>query len=249
LLGASNVTRSFATLVEAARQIWREPVEILAAMGHGRSYGQDSVVLGRNISGIFPCALWQDLQNRPALPTAALVTDVGNDLMYGLPVEQVLIWVEACLNRLSDVGATTIITQLPIGSLRRLGPARFRAFSKLLFPRSQLTLERAKALAGALNDGLVTLGESRKMPAIPVSEAWYGFDSIHLRRRQERAAWSTLLAPWCAPGEAHQCARPSAWMTAYLACLTPQERAFIGIQRRSKQPCGRLNDGTTISLY
>jgi FixJ family two-component response regulator len=65
--------RSLSTVIETARLTWREPVEIMAAIGHGRSYGQNSVVFGRKISGIFPCALWQDLQNRPSLPTAALI--------------------------------------------------------------------------------------------------------------------------------------------------------------------------------
>src|SRR5438552_19189250 len=83
LLGASNLTRSFPTVVATVRQTWSEPVEIMAAMGHGRSYGEDSSFLGRKISGIFPCALWQDLQNRSRLPAVALLTDVGNDLLYG----------------------------------------------------------------------------------------------------------------------------------------------------------------------
>src|SRR3954465_11577323 len=94
LLGASNLTRSFPTVVATVRQTWPEPVEIMAAMGHGRSYGQDSSVLGRKISGIFPCALWQDLQNRRRLPTSALVTDIGNDMLYGIPPNQILNWVE-----------------------------------------------------------------------------------------------------------------------------------------------------------
>src|SRR2546423_15371382 len=97
LLGASNLTRSFPTVVATVRQTWYEPVEIMAAMGHGRSYGQDSSVLGRKISGIFPCALWRDLQNRPPLPTAALVTDIGNGILYGISTDRLLDWVERCL--------------------------------------------------------------------------------------------------------------------------------------------------------
>jgi hypothetical protein len=124
LLGASNLTRSFSMVVAAARHTWGEPVEIMAAMGHGRSYGQDSTVLGRKISGIFPCALWQDLQTRRSLPSAALVTDVGNDLLYGVPPRQIVKWVAACLDRLTDVGASTVVTQLPIASVERLTDAR-----------------------------------------------------------------------------------------------------------------------------
>src|SRR5436190_21759166 len=138
LLGASNLTRSFPTVVATVRQTWSEPVEIMAAMGHGRSYGQDSSVLGKKISGIFPCALWQDLQNRQSLPTAALVTDIGNDMLYGVSTNQMLDWVERCLDRLAEAGATTIVTQLPAESIERLGERRFQFFRRLFFPRSKL---------------------------------------------------------------------------------------------------------------
>src|SRR3990172_1633729 len=103
LLGASNLVRSISTVVETARQIWREPVEIMAAIGHGRSYGQESRLLGRKISGIFPSALWKDLQSRPSLATTALLTDVGNDLGYGGPVATLVAWGERCVGQLARV--------------------------------------------------------------------------------------------------------------------------------------------------
>src|SRR5262249_4226670 len=116
LLGASNLVRSLSTVVETARLTWREPVEIMAAIGHGRSYGQYSAVFGRKISGIFPCALWKDLQARAPLPTTALVTDVGNDLLYEVPVELIVEWVDGCLEHLAAVNANTVVTQLPMDS-------------------------------------------------------------------------------------------------------------------------------------
>src|SRR3954464_8187704 len=134
LLGASNLTRSFPTVVATVQQTWSEPVEIMAARGHGRSYRQDSWDRGRKISGIFPCALWQDLQNRPQLPTVGLVTDIGNDILYGIAPDQLLNWVERCLDLLAAAGAATIITQMPIGSIEGLGERRFQFFRRLFFP-------------------------------------------------------------------------------------------------------------------
>jgi hypothetical protein len=249
LLGASNLTKSFPTVVATALQTWGEPVEIMAAMGHGRSFGQDSTVLARKISGIFPCALWQDLQRRPPLPTAALVTDIGNDLLYGVPPDRLLEWVKNCLDRLSEMGAAIVITQMPLGSVERLSEARFRFFRRLFFPRSRLTLADAKARVRSFNERLVQLGEAKKIPVIPVSAAWYGFDPIHLKRRVLRQAWPTLLAAWRAAEQPVVVARPSLWTTAYLATLPPWERSLFGIRRRAAQPSGRLIDGTTISLY
>jgi hypothetical protein len=249
LLGASNVTLSFASLVETVRRMRGEPVEILAAMGLGRSFGQESTVLGRKISGIFSCALWQDLGSRPALPTTALVTDVGNDLLYGVTPDRLLQWIGGCLDRLAEAGAATVITQLPLESLDRLGEARFRLFRSLLFPRSRLTLSAARASAATVNEGLVELGRARKMPVIPVSGAWYGFDPIHLRRRVRRAAWSHLLSHWRLCEVTASDWRLGLRDRARLALLPPRERWILGWNQRSHQPSGHLRDGTTISLY
>src|SRR3954471_23984962 len=182
LLGASNLTRSFPTVVATVRQTWSEPVEIMAAMGHGRSYGQDSLFLGKKISGIFPCALWQDLQSRPPLPTAALVTDIGNDILYGISPELMLDWVERCLDWLAEAGAVTIVTQLPADSIEKLGERRFQFFRRLLFARSKLTLADARVLAREINERLVAIGQKRKIPVISASTSWYGFDPIHIKR-------------------------------------------------------------------
>ena len=249
LLGASNLALSFPTLVATARSIWGVPVEIMAAMGHGRSYGQDTSVFGRKISGIFPCALWQDLQNRPPMPTAALVTDIGNDLLYGVPPDRLYEWVEQCLDRLTVAGAAIVVTQLPIENVERLSEARFQFFRRLIFPRSRLTLADAKVLVREFNDRLIELGESRKISVIPVSSAWYGLDPIHLKRRAKRHAWPALLSSWRVADAPLAAARPSLWTTAYLTSLAPWERSIWGIRRRASQPSGRLADGTTISLY
>jgi hypothetical protein len=249
MLGASNLVLSFPTIVATARATWGEPVEFMAAMGHGRSYGKDTSVFGRKISGIFPCALWQDLQTRPPMPTAALVTDIGNDLLYGVAPDQLLEWVSQCLDRLIDANASVVVTQLPIGNLARLGEARFRFFRRILFPRNRFTLSEVKAMAHALNDRLIELGELRKIPVIPVSNAWYGFDPIHLTRRARRTAWPMLLSTWRAVEMPLDIVRPSIWSAAYMMSRAPWERSLMGIRSRAAQPSGRLADGSTISLY
>jgi hypothetical protein len=249
LLGASNLVRSFSTIVETVRQTWHEPIEIMAAIGHGRSYGQNSQVLGRKISGIFSCALWKDLQTRPPLPTAALVTDIGNDLLYEVPIERLIEWIEGCLDRLAAVGANTILTQLPMGSVQSLGERRFRLFRTLLFPKSSLTLPRVRQMASQLNDRLVEIAAQQKIPAIPVPDAWYGFDPIHLKRSTWPTAWPAILSSWQESGKPAPIPRASLRRWLYLNRLAPLERTVFGRDHRCAQPCGVLDDGTTISLY
>jgi len=249
LLGASNLVRSISTVVETAREIWREPIEIMAAIGHGRSYGQDSHILGRKISGIFPCALWTDLQARDPLPTVALVTDVGNDLGYGVSVDTLVSWVEGCLAHLERAGAATVITELPMERLNRLSEREYLFFRSLFFPRSRLTFDDIRARAYALNERLQTIGVQRKMPVIPVSGVWYGRDPIHLKRAAWGEAWPTILASWHQREPLSVRPRASFARWAYLRTLKPAERVVFGFTQRTAQPSGTLRDGTTISLY
>src|SRR4051812_7449715 len=249
LLGASNLTRSFPTVVATVRQTWSEPVEIMAAMGHGRSYGQDSLFFGKKFSGIFPCAFWKYLQRRPPLQTSALVTDIGNDILYGISPELMLDWVERCLDRLAAVGATIVVTQMPADSIERLGERRFQFFRRMFFPRSKLSLADARRLVREINERLVSIGETRKIPVISASATWYGFDPINVKWNMKRHAWPALLAAWRAIDEPFVLNPSSLSVAAYLAGLEPREYSLFGFPRHVAQPNGRLNDGTTISLY
>jgi hypothetical protein len=142
-----------------------------------------------------------------------------------------------------------IVTQLPIANLDQLGEARFQFFRRILFPRNRFTLCEVKSMAQSLNDRLIELGESRKIPVIPVSSSWYGFDPIHLTRRARRIAWPMLLSSWRAAEASLNVPRLSPWTAAYLVSRAPWERSLLGIRRRAAQPSGRLADGSTISLY
>src|SRR5687768_14330413 len=115
-LGASNLTRGFPVVVATARSAFGPGVEILAAHGLGRSYGMESRVLARTLPAILDCGLWAALDARPRTPTRALVTDVGNDILYGASADQILRWVATAVERLSQAGAEIVLTGLPMGS-------------------------------------------------------------------------------------------------------------------------------------
>jgi hypothetical protein len=206
-------------------------------------------MLGRKISGIFPSALWKDLQSRPPLPTVALATDVGNDLGYGVSVPDVVSWVDGCLDHLERAEATTIITELPLARLERLSERQFVFFRTLFFPKSQLTFSEIRRRAVDLNDSLLALGMQRNISVIPVSGAWYGLDPIHLKRSAWREAWPALLSSWRSGEGIVVRPRTSFARWAYLRSLAPAEHHIFGFARRARQPSGMLADGTTISFY
>ena len=249
LLGGSNVLRSFSVVVSVAQSIWQEPLEIMAAIGHGRSFGQDSRVLGRKIPGILSCRLWDELQRRPTLPTSALVTDIGNDILYEVAPNRLIGWVAECLDRLVRANAHTIVTELPVASVSRLSRRRFLLLRALFYPRSRLTLAAAQAAVAEINAEVIKLAEERKQTVFPVRNSWYGFDPVHVLRRYRRQAWSEILLRWRPAQSLSEVGRSSLAQSLYLVTLPPRERSFFGFSSRYVQPSGVLCDGSTISLY
>jgi hypothetical protein len=234
--------------VATAQGVWNSPLEIVAAHGHGRSYGMASSVLGRQLPGITQCELWPALQALPPAPTSALLTDVGNDLLYGASPEMIAAWLATCLDRLEAVGAKTVVTRLPVSSLQALSPQRFGLLRRLFFPTSRLSHGEAIRLAYELDQRVVELAAQRELVCVSPARHWYGFDPIHIRLRHWSSAWGEILGHWSGePSAARASASIARWV--YLRTRMPQRLRWFGIERRREQPSGRLRDGTTLAFY
>ncbi len=249
LLGASNLTRGISTAIDTAARLWGRPLDVLAAFGHGRSYGMRSRVLVRDLPGIVGCGLWRALADRPRVPTAALVTDIGNDLLYEAPVDRIIAWIRFCLDELARIEARVVVTGLPIESIARLSDARFRLMRSILFPRSRLQLSTVAAQAIELDERLGRLCNERGIAQVAPSPTWFGFDPIHIKMRHWPHAWQTLLAPWCdaQPPPAPATGSMRRWL--HLRRLAPERRWLFGIEQKRRQPAGRISDGSVISFF
>lgn len=249
LLGASNLALGLGAAFETAKRAWGHPLEVLAACGHGRSYGRASRVLARQLPGILECGLWDALARTVHAPIAAVVTDVGNDLLYEHPLEQIVAWVEATLDRLAAVGARTVVTRLPLAAIGSVSPGRYRLFRALFFPRSRLEQGRAWELACALDERIARLAHERGFAAVAQPASWYGLDPIHVRRRQRATAWREVLAHWSPSNAPFSPVGVGIGQQLYLASRRPEQRRVFGMLDRAAQPSCRFADGSSIALY
>ncbi len=243
-LGASNLIRGFPTVVATARSRWGPDVEVLAALGHGRSYGDRSTILIRTLPGILQCGLWAKLKEMPPAPTTALVTDVGNDLMFGYPPSKILSWVEECVDRLQRHTGDIVLTDLPMASIRSIPRWKYLLFRTVFFPQSRLKLRSVLDAAERLQDGLLTLAERREVRIFHLRSEWYGFDPIHIRPWLWREAWGEILLGEGKPYE--RATRAEAWR---LRLYPPERLWWLGIERVREQRGLELKRGGRVWLY
>jgi hypothetical protein len=248
LLGASNLRAALPTVVEGIRRKGAGPAEVLAACGRGRSYGTWSQFLYvRRLPGIVGCDLWKGLEEAPPpRRTLALVTDIGNDLVYGARVEEIAAWVGTCLEWLTRLQAEIVLTLLPLSRLQRLSSWEVRLATSILFPGRSVPWPGLLEQARDLDEHLRRLGREAGAQLVEPAAGWYGIDPIHFRRSVRGVVWSRVLSLW--PSEADATARSSAgriWVPLFGAA----EMRLFGRHLRTPQPAVHLADGTTLSLY
>jgi hypothetical protein len=244
-LGASNLTRGFQTIVSSARSVWGPDVEVLAALGHGRSYGAPSRFLFRTLPSILKSGLWAELEQRPHVATRALVTDVGNDILYGFSVERTLGWVEEALIRLRAITNDIVLTDLPLASVHRLSQPKFLAFRAILVPSCRLSLTQVTERAELVNEGLTKLSAAYDAKLFQLHPAWYGFDPIHVRPSRWRLAWQQILGT-------HPEAKLRGVSTVEsmkLYGMKPERRWLFGVEQFTPQSGTVLRSGGQVWLY
>lgn len=244
-LGASNLTRGFQTVVSTARAAWGPGVEVLAALGHGRSYGARSRFVVRTLPGILECGLWRDMESRPPAPTRGLITDVGNDILYGFSAQQVLAWVEETLGRLRRFTADIVVTDLPLDSIRRLSKPAFLAFRSVLVPSCRLSLGEVLESAERVNDGLAELSVANGARFFHLKPEWYGLDPIHVRPSLWRPAWREILGAQSQTDEE----AGSRLESLRLYLMPPERRWLFGKEQITPQSGASLRSGGQVWLY
>jgi hypothetical protein len=249
LLGASNLSMMFPTIVETARAMFAQPLEMFVAKGFGRSYGQQSKFFGKKFPGILQSGLWSSMDRAAPLPMVAIMADIGNDLAYEAPVARIVDWVDAALDRLQSRGAKVVLNNIPLASLRTVGAMRFHFLRKVLFPSCRLSRTELLRRAEGLSEALLRLAQERKTPVFSGEIAWYGLDPIHPRRRNAGEIWQRMLAELIPRDSGAQLVRPRSVEQLQLHRLRPESWVQFGAERQASQPRARLADGTTIALY
>lgn len=242
LIGASNLTLGWRSLLEPLRAACPGRLDVHLVAGMGRSYVKPARFAHRSLPSILDCGFWEATP-ATAVPPRVLITDVGNDLAYGIDPERIVESVEACISRIQSwrADALTVLTLPPLASLQSMGMARFRAARALLFPGSRLLLPDVLRLASALAELLENVARKYATSLITPPAAWYGLDPIHIRRSARATAFASMFASWGTGGSEAQPAKLTP-VPSWPWLPTPAERWLFRKSQSTPQPVFSSSD-------
>ena len=235
VLGASNVSRGLVRLTAALRAHGPEPVDLFVAAGHGRGYGVNTRVALRRLPAILTSGLWRALDRERVERPAAIVTDVGNELLYGLGVSAVATAVREAVVRLADRGGRIVITGLPLAGIAGVGSVRYRLLRTLYVPGCLLSLAAIKDASRWLDDELRAIAADTGATFLEQPGEWYGFDALHVRRLHLDTFWQRVGDAWGLPVATSR-PRPSLKEWAVLGSRAAEVRSLAGRTRLTHQP-------------
>ncbi|MEZ6058843.1 MAG: hypothetical protein R3C19_00615 [Planctomycetaceae bacterium] len=237
LLGASNVTFGWRHLISALRIGLSAPLDIFAAGGLGRSYLGPSRFAHRSLPGILDSQIWNALKANSETQTrpVALVTDLGNDLVYGCSSDDVVQAANQSIERLREFRADIdiVLTRPPRESVDSLSPRRFRFFASVLFPFRRMELPDIQNATAELDDRVVELARRLNVAVVKPELDWYGLDPIHIRRACRVEAFCRMAEQWDAWNASQSEQRRVA---ASVALPIPHQRTAFGRSITTPQP-------------
>ncbi len=184
-LGASNLWLARRQLVQALGRYG--PSRLSIAAGPGRSYGQTA----GNPFLKYPSLLASDMFAPPidGRPGLAVLTDVGNDIAYGIEAERLLDWVSRAAERLRERGFEVALTRLPLRTLERLPDLLFHLIALLFFGRLGAERREIFERLETVENGVQELALERGFTLLECDEEWFGWDGFHLRGGARSACW------------------------------------------------------------
>ena len=235
VLGASNVSRGLPRLAATARVRAAGPLDLFVAAGHGRGYGVSTRVWQRRLPSILASGLWRALDRERAEEPLAVITDVGNELLYGLGVSAVASAVREAAERLADRGARLAIMGLPIAGIGRVGHVQYRLLRTLYVPGCLLSLAEIKDASRWLDDELQAIAADTRGAFLEQPGDWYGLDAIHVKRSHLDALWHRVCDAWTLPAAT---TRPRATLAdwAALGSRAAEVRSHGRVMRFTRQP-------------
>jgi len=193
-LGASNLARSLDGLKLCIKRcMLPRGVSFLHAIGPGRGYVSRGGILNAVYSpildsGIFEAVRRKRIKNQTVV---ALITDIGNDIMYDASPDVIIGGLQHLYNLLDAFETNIFITSIPVDLENDISELYFHILRKVYFPNSPVTYSQASNNIKAINQ-FILQPSNQRISVIDDMKSFYGIDKIHYSILKSQIAWSHI---------------------------------------------------------
>ena len=194
LLGASNLARGYSMLTQHLSRC-REKTEFLNALGPGRGFCARGGMFNFTYSPILTSRVIESAEKKSkhAFHTAVLITDIGNDLMYGVSAKTLITSLDSIIDRMLGWNANIFLTSIHVNLKKDVSPTTFLLLRLLFYPGSKVTFEEADLLVTKVNRYLEEKSRiNERVHLIKGMETFAGLDKIHFSILKAHLAWSKV---------------------------------------------------------
>ena len=205
LLGASNLARGYCALTQHISKNISD-AEFVSALGPGRGYCTQGGFLNFSYSPIGECQIMEQAKvyNERGFRMTVLLTDIGNDIMYGVP-EQVLIQcIDTLIEKSLQLNAEVFVTSIHVNVCKDMGGISFELLKAIFYPNSLVTINKADSIVNKVNHYLKEKSsQNEHVHLISGLGRFCGLDKIHYSLFKSHIVWSrianTMLLSLSAP--------------------------------------------------
>ncbi len=193
-MGASNLARGYRALTHClVSGLAPQRVEVFNAMGPGRGYCAWGGIFNIRYPSIGSSGILESARAHADRDcrVVALITDIGNDIMYGVPASEIIACLDTLLQKLNALNAEVFVHPIPLDFSKDVSKRQFRILKTIFYPRSAIDYHQAQEAVSAINDFLRTQAGGR-IHLLPGAKDFCGVDKIHYSIFRSHKAWSRV---------------------------------------------------------
>ncbi|MFQ5715571.1 MAG: hypothetical protein ACE5GQ_00560 [Nitrospinales bacterium] len=193
-LGASNLARGHRALARCLEaSLHPRPVRFLYALGPGRGYCAWAGFLNKVYPPISGSPIFDAIRRQAATSAGvvALVSDIGNDIMFDIPAETITEKLRHIFRQFLELDARALVTPIPSFFETELGRRSFLFLRALFYPKSKVTHEQAVSAVRTINRFLEK-SANENISLIDGLDPFIGWDKIHYSVLKNHLAWSRI---------------------------------------------------------
>ena len=159
-------------------------------MGPGRGYCVESGMFNFTYPPIGECRIMENVDVQQSRRIAVLLTDIGNDIMYGVPEQSLVECFDSLIEKSLLLNAEVFLTSIHVDVRQDMGREIFKLLKGIFYPNSSVTYDKADLAVKTINKYIEDKSiQNERVHLVSGLGVYCGMDKIHYNLFKSHFAW------------------------------------------------------------